>query len=102
LHYLKNIENLRLQQKIPLEKLWIVEGTEGEDFGIENDSKGEVKEILEDRTSNNKIEYKVKWADNSKESWVKEEDFRTVEVINEYWKRKFNEKRGKERKRKGC
>ena len=100
-YLLKDKMGVGLQQKIPLEKLWIVERVEGEDIEIENDSIGEVKEILEDRTSNNKIEYKVKWADNSKESWVKEEDFGTVEVINEYWKRKFNEKRGKEKKRKG-
>jgi hypothetical protein len=61
----------------------------------------EVKEIIDDRTINNKIEYTVKWTEKSKDSWVKESDFGTVDVINEYWKREFEADKGVVKKRRG-
>ena len=89
----------RVQAKYPLEKLKIL--TEAEQ--VENIS--EVKEVINDRKIDNKLVYLVKWKDNSKDSWVKEEDFQTIEVINDYWKNKlreservFNKKRGRPKK----
>lgn len=42
------------------------------------------------RTINNKIEYFVTWKSGGNE-WVKEEDFQTIEIINDYWKSKDKE-----------
>ena len=67
--------------KFPLEKLRIVGDVLEEDAA-------EVKEILKDRTINNKLEYLVSWKDGSENSWVNEDDFLQVEIINKYWKNK--------------
>ena len=90
-----------LQQKFPLEKLWVVRHNSEIVSGENLDEICEVKEIIDDRTINNKIEYKVKWSDKSTDSWVKESDFGTVEVINEYWKRKFDKDKGIQRRKRG-
>ena len=81
-----------LQQKIPLEKLLIVDKSQQQDNVVE------VKEILKDRTIENKIEYFVEWKDGTK-SWVKEDSFQTVEKVNDYWKGKDKKDEVKRRKR---
>ena len=89
---LKDSMGIGMQQKFRLEKLWPISTTVHKELDVQE--KGdicEVKDIIDDRTVNNKIEYKVRWSDKSKDSWVKETDFGTVEVKNEYWKRKFDE-----------
>jgi hypothetical protein len=71
-----------LSQKFPLEKLKIV------DKNQYDDNVSEVKRILNDRTRNNVIEYLVEWKDKSTKEWISENEFQTVEIINDYWKSK--------------
>jgi hypothetical protein len=82
--------------KYPLEKLKIVEN------GRIEEQIGEIKVILKDRTINNKIEYLVEWKNGDKSSWIREEDFLQVDIINDYWKAKSSngeaKKRGRPRK----
>ncbi|MCB1179790.1 MAG: chromo domain-containing protein, partial [Leptospiraceae bacterium] len=72
-----------LSQKFALEKLRVVP----EEQFLQDVE--EVKSILKDRTVNNKIEYLVLWANGNK-SWTKEEDFCSVDCINDYWRNKTN------------
>jgi hypothetical protein len=82
-----------LSRKYPLEKLKIVDKSQY------NDNLSEVKRILNDRTRNNTIEYLVEWKDKSEKEWVNENEFQTIEIINDYWKSKAGEpvKRGRGR-----
>lgn len=47
----------------------------------------EIKKILKEKNVENKIEYLVEWSKGD-QSWVKEEDFQTIDIINDYWKSK--------------
>ena len=48
----------------------------------------EIKEILDHKTEKGKIKYLVKWKNDKLENeWVDENNFDTVEIINEYYKK---------------
>ncbi len=84
-----------IQTKYPLEKLKLLSQDKIEENLFE------VKELINDRRVDNKMEYLVRWKDNSKDSWIKEEDFQTIEVINDYWKNKIRESEGVLQKKRG-
>ena len=67
-----------MQAKFPLEKLKIL------DEATLEENLGEIKELVNDRRIDNKLEYLVRLKDKSKDSWVKEDDFQTVDIINDY------------------
>jgi hypothetical protein len=71
-----------MPKKFPLEKLKIV----SKDQYIA-DHIDEIKKILDDKKIENKIQYLVEWSKGD-QSWVKEEDFQTIDIINDYWKSK--------------
>ena len=84
------------EKKIPLEKLKVVNEEQYENV----DDIQEIKKILNDRTKDNKIQYYVRWKGKSNDSWVNEDDFNQVDIINNYWKEKneVKPKRGRPRK----
>ena len=58
-----------------------------EDEELEEESE-EIKEILDHKTEKGKIKYLVKWKnDKLQNEWVDENNFDTVEIINEYYKK---------------
>ena len=71
-----------MPKKFPIEKLKLVSKEQ-----YIADEIDEIKRILDDKTVSNKLEYLVEWKKGDK-SWVKEEDFQTIEVINDYWRSK--------------
>jgi hypothetical protein len=83
-----------MQQKLPLEKLKVVDNSV-----MLNDLK-EIKVIIDDKTIDNKLEYLCEWKDGSKSTWVKEADFQTIDIINDYWRNKVKpkNKRGRPKK----
>ena len=42
--------------------------------------------------------YLVNWEEDGSESWVKEQDFNTKEIINQYLQNKTPKKRGRKKK----
>ena len=81
------------QRKYPLEKLKIVEKE------ILENNIGEIEKILNDRKIENKLEYLVKWKHETETTWVKEEDFQTIDIINDYWNKKTNKENEEKVKR---
>jgi len=71
-----------LGNKFPREKLYVVPAE------LYREDVDEVKSILKDRKVGNKLEYLVEWKNDPVHSWVKEDDFQSVDVINNYWNAK--------------
>ena len=70
-----------LPKKYPIEKLKIVPKEQMREDIVE------VDKIINDRTSENKTQYLVVWK-NGDQIWTNEDDFQTIECINDYWKEK--------------
>ena len=79
-YLLENHLGVRLSQSYPLSQLKAVDKDETDDHY-------EVEKILDHKIWRGKIEYFVKWKGypDSECSWVKEKDFDTTEIIEEYW-----------------
>ncbi|MCA9761179.1 MAG: hypothetical protein KC463_06680, partial [Streptococcus sp.] len=84
-----------IPKKYPIEKLKIVPKS------VMNEKVEEIEKIINDRRVNDSMEYQVLWKSGD-QSWVKEDDFQTIECINDYWRTRTTgiEKRGPGRPRK--
>jgi hypothetical protein len=78
-NYIENRRGTKLRQTYPISHLKTVESEEDEVL--------EVDQIVDNRKRSGKLEYFVKWKDLPVEenSWVKEQEFVTAEIIDEYW-----------------
>jgi hypothetical protein len=80
--------NEEFKRTVPRHKLKVIDFSEKRFKDL-----SEVKKILQHRIVNNQTEYQVRWNNDSIE-WVKEIDFNTKEIINEY-RNKRVKKRGR-------
>jgi hypothetical protein len=80
-YILRSVTGEILKESYPIAKLRPIPA-EPEDDQVE------VEKILDHRMVNNKYEFFVKWKNLSEleNEWIKEDDFGTVEIINDYWK----------------
>jgi hypothetical protein len=78
-YFLKDSIGEGNSQKYPLEKLKIVPNE------VLKDNLKEIKKILEHKKILNTYQYLVEWIDGTQD-WINEDDFQTIDVINDYWK----------------
>ena len=80
-YILENRVGKQMKQTYPISRLKVVEPDP------EESEVYEVEKILDHRSRRGKLEYFVKWKgySDSECSWVKESNFDTTEVIEEYW-----------------
>jgi hypothetical protein len=80
-YILENRLGAQMKQSYPISRLKVVEPDPDESNVYE------VEKILDHRSRRGKLEYFVKWKgySDSECSWVKESNFDTTEIIEEYW-----------------
>lgn len=72
-----NCENLKINTKMEIDK----------SHEVDNDDVYEIQYIIQHRIVNDQLEYEVKWRNYKKQvnSWVKDNDFLSKEILNQYW-----------------